>query len=151
MNLKSVGNLVSKWIVLEPLIFLFSLNNMNNVPIQNIYLEKFTEILGNNSQTENSDVIQRHTSDFIRNNADKLGKLLTVFICYFSKLFFLAQCLTEIIRNTTLVFSGLSGVVMLIIGPLTDRYGRKAGILWTVALTGILSNYFLDLLMKSIK
>ena len=47
------------------------------------------------------------------------------------------QYLPVIIRDTTLVFSGLSGVVMLIIGPLTDKYGRKAGILWTVALTGI--------------
>ena len=73
MNLKAVINLVSKWVVLEPLIFLFSLNNMNNVPIQNIYLEKFTQILGNNkNQTDNSDVIQRHTSDFIRDNTDKL-------------------------------------------------------------------------------
>ena len=75
MNLKAVINLVSKWVVLEPLIFLFSLNNMNNVPIQNIYLEKFTQILGNNNnQTDNSDVIQRHTSDFIRDRqTDKLG------------------------------------------------------------------------------
>ena len=70
MNLKTVVNLCSKWIVLEPLIFLFSLNNMNNVPIQNIYLEKFTKILGN--QTDNSDVIQRHTSDFIRDITGKL-------------------------------------------------------------------------------
>ena len=73
MNLKTVVNICSKWIVLEPLIFLFSLNNMNNVPIQNIYLEKFTEMLGNNNQTDNSDVIQRHTSDFIRENTCKLG------------------------------------------------------------------------------
>ena len=73
MSLKTVVDLASKWVVLEPLIFLFSLNNMNNVPIQNIYLEKFTQILGNNNnQTDNSDVIQRHTSDFIRDNTDKL-------------------------------------------------------------------------------
>ena len=71
MTLKTVVNVFSKWIVLEPLIFLFSLNNMNNVPIQNIYLEKFTKILGN--QTDNSDVIQRHTSDFIRNNTGEIG------------------------------------------------------------------------------
>ena len=71
MSLKTVVDLASKWVVLEPLIFLFSLNNMNNVPIQNIYLEKFTEILGNNNQTDSSDLVQRRTSDFIRNKTDK--------------------------------------------------------------------------------
>ena len=136
MSLKTAVNLLSKWIVLEPLIFLFSLNNMNNVPIQNIYLEKFTEILGN--QTDNSDVIQRHTSDFIRDNTGKLG-LHTVnrIIFFFLKKKTSSMFDCDSYRNTTLVYSGLSGVVMLIIGPLTDKYGRKAGILWSVALTGI--------------
>ena len=78
MSLKTVVDLASKWVVLEPLIFLFSLNNMNNVPIQNIYLEKFTEILGNNNQTVTSDVAQRHTSDFIRNKTDKLGLYVSI-------------------------------------------------------------------------
>ena len=139
MNLKAVVNLLSKWVVLEPLIFLFSLNNMNNVPIQNIYLEKFTQILGNNNHTDNSDVIQRHTSDFIRENTDKLGLFINFTRITFSQYNVMSNvhCLPVIIRDTTLVFSGLSGVVMLIIGPLTDKYGRKAGILWTVALTGI--------------
>ena len=136
MSLKTAVNLLSKWIVLEPLIFLFSLNNMNNVPIQNIYLEKFTKILGN--QTDNSDVIQRHTSDFIRDNTGKLG-LHTVnrIIFFFLKKKTSSMFDCDSYRNTTLVYSGLSGVVMLIIGPLTDKYGRKAGILWSVALTGI--------------
>ena len=135
MTLKTVVNVFSKWIVLEPLIFLFSLNNMNNVPIQNIYLEKFTKILGN--QTDNSDVIQRHTSDFIRNNTGKIG--LTSVNIVFSSLQINKhlQCLTVRGRNTTLVFSGVSALVMLVIGPLTDKYGRKKGILWSVALTGI--------------
>ena len=78
MSLKTVVDLASKWVVLEPLIFLFSLNNMNNVPIQNIYLEKFTEILGNNNQTDSSDLVQRHTSDFIRNKTDKLGLYVSI-------------------------------------------------------------------------
>ena len=82
MSLKTAVNFLSKWIVLEPLIFLFSLNNMNNVPIQNIYLEKFTKILGN--QTDNSDVIQRHTSDFIRDNTGKLGPSTVNRIIFFS-------------------------------------------------------------------
>ena len=72
MSLENVKDLISKWIVLEPLIFLFSLNNMNNVPLQNIFLQKFTKIFGNNNETDKSDTIQRQTNNFIRDHT-KLG------------------------------------------------------------------------------
>ena len=68
MSLQNVMDLISKWIVLEPLIFLFSLLNMNSVPLQNIYLQKFTNIFGNNNETDTSDTIQRHTNNFIRDH-----------------------------------------------------------------------------------
>ena len=68
MSLENVKDLISKWIVLEPLIFLFSLNNMNNVPLQNIFLQKFTKNFGNNNETDKSDTIQRQTNNFIRDH-----------------------------------------------------------------------------------
>ena len=97
--------LVSKWIVVEPLVFLFIMTNMNGVPVQNIYYNKFSKILKNSTHDLGSEEVDKRTNEFI--------------------------------INTTIIYSGLSACVMAIIGPLSDRYRRKFGILWTVALTGM--------------
>ena len=61
-----------------------------------------------------------------------------------------AEKLTDaFIRDTTILYAGLSALVMLIMGPLSDKYGRKYGLLWSVAFTGLSSAvfgglYFLD-------
>ena len=61
-----------------------------------------------------------------------------------------AEKLTDgFIRDTTILYAGLSAVVMLIMGPLSDKYGRKYGLLWSVAFTGLNNAvfgglYFLD-------
>ena len=116
MSLKKVKEIFSKWIVLEPLIFLFSMVFMNTVTMQDIYLEKFNAMDENKTDTTN-DELQKQTSDFI--------------------------------RNTVTTQTAISVLVLLISGPLSDTYGRKLGILWTVGLTG-LSNigfatiYYLD-------
>ena len=56
---------------------------------------------------------------------------------------------SDFIRNTISVQTSLSVLVLVISGPLSDNYGRKFGILWTVGLTGIANIvfailYFLD-------
>lgn len=61
-----------------------------------------------------------------------------------------AEKLTDaFIRDTTILYAGLSALVMLIMGPLSDKYGRKYGLLWSVAFTGLNNSvfgglYFLD-------
>ena len=104
MSLKKVKEICSKWIVLEPLIFLFSMVFMNTVTMQDIYLEKFNAMDENKTDTTN-DELQKQTSDFI--------------------------------RNTVTTQTAISVLVLLISGPLSDTYGRKLGILWTVGLTGL--------------
>ena len=103
MWVKKLRTLISKWIIVEPMIVLFLLSNaMTGVPIQNIYYDKFHEMY--NGTVDCAKKTEKSTNEFI--------------------------------RNTTLTYSGVSAIVMLIIGPLSDKYGRKFGILWTVALTG---------------
>ena len=103
MWVKKLRTLISKWIIVEPMIVLFLLSNaMTGVPIQNIYYDKFHEMY--NGTVDWAKKTEKSTNEFI--------------------------------RNTTLTYSGVSAIVMLIIGPLSDKYGRKFGILWTVALTG---------------
>ena len=61
-----------------------------------------------------------------------------------------AERLTDaFIRDTTILYAGLSALVMLVMGPLSDKYGRKHGMLWSVAFTGLSNGvfgglYFLD-------
>ena len=109
---RKLQNLLSEWIIVEPIIILYILSNaMVGIPTQNIYLAKFTNNTGCLEEAE---------------------KLTDSFI-----------------RDTTILYAGLSALVMLVMGPLSDKYGRKYGLLWSVAFTG-LSNavfgglYFLD-------
>ena len=112
MWLMKLQNLLTEWIIVEPIIILYILANaMAGVPTQNIYLAKFTAITGSLEEAE---------------------KLTDAFI-----------------RDTTILYAGLSALVMLIMGPLSDKYGRKYGLLWSVAFTGLNNAvfgglYFLD-------
>ena len=112
MWLMKLQNLITEWIIGEPIIILYILANaMAGVPTQNIYLAKFTAITGSLEEAE---------------------KLTDAFI-----------------RDTTILYAGLSALVMLIMGPLSDKYGRKYGLLWSVAFTGLNNAvfgglYFLD-------
>ena len=98
--------LISEWIVLEPIIILYVMTNMNGVPVQNIFIDKYSQIynLTHNSSISEDKWVDENTNDFIRNNL--------------------------------LIGAGLSVILMCIVGPTSDKYGRKFGILWTVALTG---------------
>ena len=113
MWLMKLQNLLTEWIIVEPIIILYILANaMAGVPTQNIYLAKFTAMTGSLEEAE---------------------KLTDAFI-----------------RDTTILYAGLSALVMLIMGPLSDKYGRKYGLLWSVAFTGLNNAvfgglYFLDL------
>ena len=112
MWLMKLQNLLTEWIIVEPIIILYILANaMAGVPTQNIYLAKLTAITGSLEEAE---------------------KLTDAFI-----------------RDTTILYAGLSALVMLIMGPLSDKYGRKYGLLWSVAFTGLNNAvfgglYFLD-------
>ena len=112
MWLMKLQNLLTEWIIVEPIIILYILANaMAGVPTQNIYLAKFTAMTGSLEEAE---------------------KLTDAFI-----------------RDTTILYAGLSALVMLIMGPLSDKYGRKYGLLWSVAFTGLNNAvfgglYFLD-------
>ena len=115
MFLTRVKDFCSKWIVLEPLIILFSMVFMNGVTMQDIYLEKIKTM--DNQTNTTDDELQKETSDFI--------------------------------RNTMTTQTAISVLVLLISGPLSDKYGRKFGILWTVGLTGLANIsfgvlYFID-------
>ena len=117
MWLENTKQICSKWIVLEPLIFVYSMSFMNGVTVQDTYLAKFKSMDANSNTTTTDDELQKQTSDFI--------------------------------RNTLTTQTALSVLVLIVSGPLSDTYGRKLGILWTVGLTAI-SNiafgtlYYLD-------
>ena len=100
--LSKVRKFISQWVVVEPMIFLYLLTNMNVVPIQNVYYDKYSAIY--NGTVDREEKTEKSSNEFI--------------------------------RNITLTYAGISAVVMLIIGPLSDKYGRKFGILWTLGLSG---------------
>ena len=100
--LSKVRKFISQWVVVEPMIFLYLLTNMNVVPIQNVYYDKYSAIY--NGTVDKEEKTEKSSNEFI--------------------------------RNITLTYAGISAVVMLIIGPLSDKYGRKFGILWTLGLSG---------------
>ena len=100
--LSKVWKFISQWVVVEPMIFLYLLTNMNVVPIQNVYYDKYSAIY--NGTVDKEEKTEKSSNEFI--------------------------------RNITLTYAGISAVVMLIIGPLSDKYGRKFGILWTLGLSG---------------
>ena len=116
--IRKLKEVCAKWIIVEPLVFLYIMTNMNGVPVQNIYYNKFAEILNNTKLDDDvSDEVEEKTNEFI--------------------------------RNTTMIYAGLSACLMAVLGPVSDRFGRKFGILWTVALTGVTNAlfgllYFLD-------
>ena len=100
MTMRQLQNLLTEWIIVEPIIILYILANaMVGVPTQNIYIDKFTGMTGSLEEAE------RMTDSFI--------------------------------RDTTITYAGLSALVMLIMGPLSDKYGRKYGLLWSVSFTGL--------------
>ena len=88
------------------IIVLFNMVSMNSVPLQNIYYNKYLDIYQQNHNQTDADI------ESVVKSSDNF------------------------IRNGILIYSALSVIVMLAVGPLSDRYGRKFGILWTVALTG---------------
>ena len=100
--LSKVRKFISQWVVVEPMIFLYLLTNMNVVPIQNVYYDKYSAMY--NGTVDREEKTEKSSNEFI--------------------------------RNITLTYAGISAVVMLIIGPLSDKYGRKFGILWTLGLSG---------------
>ena len=106
MSLEKFQKLISEWIVLEPIIILYVMTNMNSVPVQNIYYDKYSRIYNftYNSSILDDEWVDKNTNEFIRNNL--------------------------------LIGAGLSVLLMCIVGPTSDKYGRKFGLLWTVALTG---------------
>ena len=106
MSIKILTTFLSKWIVVEPIIFLYLMANaLSQVPMQNIYYDKFSAMY--NGTVNREEKTEKSTNEFI--------------------------------RNTTLTYAGISAIVIFLFGPLSDKYGRKFGILWTVALTGMLS------------
>ena len=103
MSMKILTTFLSKWIVVEPIIFLYLMANaLSQVPMQNIYYDKFSAMY--NGTVNKEERTEKSTNEFI--------------------------------RNTTLTYAGISAIVIFLFGPLSDKYGRKFGILWTVALTG---------------
>ena len=110
--LSKVRKFISKWVVVEPMIFLYLLTNMNVVPIQNVYYDKYSAIY--NGTVDKEEKTEKSSNEFI--------------------------------RNITLTYAGISAVVMLIIGPLSDKYGRKFGILWTLGLSGKYFNLMFNIL-----
>ena len=115
MNTKGMKLFLKKWIILEPIIFLNILNSMTGVPLQNIYYGK---------------IYSSYNSSHVEDNSidEEVQEKTNIFI-----------------RNTILVYSLLSAIVMMIIGPLSDKYGRKYGILWTVAFNGLFQYKFLNI------
>ncbi|XP_023341850.1 hippocampus abundant transcript 1 protein isoform X2 [Eurytemora carolleeae] len=102
-----VREAVSKWIVLEPVFFFFTFTLINSINKQNCYFEQIERI-----------------SRISTNITDTSNVLVQ-------------QETSSLISYLSQLETGLSALVLLIFGPLSDIHGRKSFLLWNLFLIGI--------------
>jgi len=104
MAMSSMKVFLSNWLLVEPLILLFTMTFMNTVTKQEVYLGKVEMV----HPDLTPDALQAETSRFI--------------------------------SWVAALETGLTLPILLISGPLSDNYGRKGGLLWSILLAGVFTN-----------
>jgi len=117
MRIKRIGRVLSKWVVVDPLIFLYCMSFLNYVSKINCYEQRVRH------QHSHSTA---HEHKFSQEDEEDNDDIVTTQV-------------STLTANLFAIEMALSALLMVVFGPLSDKYGRKFLIMWNLSFT-LLSN-----------